>query len=147
MGRVSTAYAAPLLVVLLAVSPLTLAISERGVTAQASTVGLGAEDLEKALELASPQTRTCVACHRTVTPGIVYEWLRSRHAWSKPDNVIPMIYERIGAKDVTIAEKFRGYPYSVGCYECHGMFADAKRPDVVNHFGIDMVTISDRQGL
>ncbi|MCE4628602.1 MAG: multiheme cytochrome [Desulfurococcales archaeon] len=96
--------------------------------------------LQQALAMASPETRQCINCHLSVTPGIVYDWLKSEHAWNKPANVSE-IYEAIQA-DYQIAEKFQNYNYTVGCYECHGMFKEQDRPDIAeNHFGFQIVTI------
>ena len=96
--------------------------------------------LEEALSKASPQTRECIQCHLQETPGIVYDWLGSEHAWSKPSDVLEL-YAKIGY-DASIADKFNGYNYTIGCYECHGMFKESDRPDIAtSHFGYEIVTI------
>lgn len=101
--------------------------------------------LSQALETASPETQKCIQCHLTVTPQIVYDWLRSKHARYTPDNVTHL-YEKLGVEAV-VAEKFQGYPYTVGCYECHGMFKEPDRADVINHMGqfdiVPIVTLKD----
>ena len=89
----------------------------------------------------SPKTRACIGCHLSVTPNIVYDWLRSKHAWHKPIDVY-QLYAAIGYKNARLASKFEDYPYVVGCYECHGMFKDQDRPDIIrDHFGYRIVTI------
>jgi hypothetical protein len=95
--------------------------------------------------LVSPQTQTCISCHIQVTPDIVWEWINSKHAWHRPADVIKL-YQKIGATQWAsldkIAPKFRNYKYDVGCYECHGMFHDQDRPDIIpNHNGFKIVTI------
>ncbi len=96
--------------------------------------------LNQVLKNVSPQSRACIACHVQVTPGIVYDWLNSKHAHNVPAKVYDL-YRAIGDNNEKIAPKFEGYKYVVGCYECHGMFKDKDRPDVVNHFGFNIVTI------
>ncbi|MCE4617486.1 MAG: alanine-zipper protein, partial [Desulfurococcales archaeon] len=96
--------------------------------------------LQQALQNASPETQQCINCHIQYTPGIVYDWLKSEHSKHIPADVLG-IYEAIGYDNVTLADKFQGYNYTVGCYECHGMFKEANRPDVANHFGFQITTI------
>ena len=50
----------------------------------------------------SPETRACIGCHLSVTPDIVYDWLRSKHAWHRPADVYNL-YAAIGYKDVRLA--------------------------------------------
>jgi len=89
----------------------------------------------------SPQTKACIGCHLSVTPGIVYDWLRSKHAWHTPNDIYKL-YKAIGYDNPYLAPKFQDYPYVVGCYECHGMFKDPKRPDIIqDHFGYKIVVI------
>ncbi len=96
--------------------------------------------LEDAMQKASPETQECIKCHLKETPGIVFDWLGSQHAWSKPEDVLTL-YSRLGFES-QIDPKFEGYQYTVGCYECHGMFKEQDRPDVAeNHFGYKIVTI------
>ncbi len=98
------------------------------------------EELKKALLKASPNTRICINCHIQVTPGVVFDWLKSKHAKETPEE-LEELYEKIG-EEATIEAKFQGYPYTVGCYECHAMFKDRDRPDIAtNHFGFQIVTI------
>jgi uncharacterized coiled-coil protein SlyX len=98
--------------------------------------------LEKALERASPETKACISCHQRVTPMIVYDWLRSKHAWSTPGELSDL-YSRLGEQHwlANVSDWAREYRYTVGCFECHGKFKVHDRPDVVNHFGFNIVTI------
>ncbi len=104
-----------------------------------------AKELQELLnsDKVSPQTKTCIQCHIQYTPGIVYDWLRSKHA-HMPAAAAGKIYDMIGQpqwKD-KISPKFKNYKYVVGCYECHGMFKVQDRPDIINnHFGFKIVTI------
>ncbi len=130
-----------IVMILMLASPIASGFMGKSLTAQAGAPSnLSPEVLEDALALASPETQQCIECHVDVTPGIVYDWLGSEHAWSTPAQVAE-IYTAIGA-NFTLADKFQDYPYTVGCYECHGMFKEADRPDVAtNHFGFEIVTI------
>ncbi len=115
---------------------LTLAVLAAPAFAEVSSMAL----LQKALVMASPQTKTCVGCHLQATPDIVMQWAASKHAMHKPADVYKL-YAAIGDNNEVIANKFQNYPYNVGCYECHGMFKDKDRVDVVDHFGFKIVTI------
>jgi len=94
----------------------------------------------------SQETKTCLSCHIQYTPGIVYQWIQSAHA-QHPAKDAAEIYKAIGAEEWIdkISPKFKDYDKVVGCYECHGMFADKNRPDVVNHFGFKIVTVVTRK--
>jgi len=65
----------------------------------------------------SPQTQACIGCHETYTPGIVQDWLSSRHSRVIPADAIkkPALERRVSADK--IKDEFAGYV--VGCYECH----------------------------
>jgi len=70
----------------------------------------------------SDATDACLICHASVTPGIVADWQRSRHALVTPAQALQgtQPYRRVSASDLpdsltTIA---------VGCAECHTMNAD-----------------------
>ena len=67
----------------------------------------------------SPQTETCIGCHKIYTPGIVQDWLTSRHSRTTPGEALkkPMIERRISADSVN--ESFS--KNVVGCYECHSL--------------------------
>ena len=50
----------------------------------------------------SPQTKTCVGCHKIYTPGIVQDWLSSRHSKITPAEAaeMPTLERRISAYKV-----------------------------------------------
>ncbi len=80
----------------------------------------------------SPQTQACIACHRSVTPGIVEDWLTSRHSHTTPQKALKqaLLQRRISAETVpsALAE------YAVGCYECHSLNPD-RHQDNFPHMG------------
>lgn len=80
----------------------------------------------------SEQTQVCLLCHKNTTPGIVEDWLTSRHAKTTPDMAIskPVLERRVSSN--TIPENFRSVV--VGCYECHSQNASAHK-DNFEHFG------------
>ncbi len=132
---------------ILSIAALTLAFALLPVLANPSGVGFGdAQSVEataqEALAKVSPETKACLNCHadpNTVKMQIpYYDWLRSKHAWHTPDE-LEAYYRDIFGEDAHLASKFKGYPYVVGCYECHGMFADSDRADVVEHNGFKIV--------
>ena len=103
--------------------------------------------LDEALELASPETKQCVACHLQYTPFIVTDWLRSKMAWSTPATFLEKLYaEKLQKPEIIdkINPNFLNYGYTVGCYECHSLAvqeAAPDRPDMVEHFGFKISTI------
>ena len=80
----------------------------------------------------SPQTQACIGCHSSVTPGIVEDWLTSRHSRTTPENALakPAIQRRMSAGPVPA--ELRGY--AVGCYECHSLNPD-RHQDNFQHMG------------
>ena len=80
----------------------------------------------------SEQTQVCLLCHKNSTPGIVEDWLTSRHSKITPDMAFskPALERRISSD--TIPENFRSVV--VGCYECHSQNASAHK-DNFEHFG------------
>ncbi|GBD98984.1 hydroxylamine oxidoreductase precursor [bacterium BMS3Abin07] len=80
----------------------------------------------------SPQTEACLGCHKLYTPGIVKDWLTSRHAKITPALALkqPELMRRISAESVP--RKFSGF--AVGCYECHSQHPDKHR-DNFEHMG------------
>ena len=91
----------------------------------------GKEELAEQPQL-SPQTRTCLGCHSRYTPGIVQDWLSSRHSRTVPGQAItrPVLEKRITAEK--LQETLSGFP--VGCYECHSL-NPTRHKDNFNHFG------------
>ncbi len=80
----------------------------------------------------SPETQACITCHRMVTPGIVQDWLSSRHSRTRPEDALKrrLAERRISADKVPedLAE------YVVGCYECHSQNPD-RHKDNFEHMG------------
>ncbi len=80
----------------------------------------------------SEQTRGCLGCHRSVTPGIVSDWEHSRHARNTPGEAMgrPELERRVSAMRVPdmLTDKV------VGCYECHSRNLE-KHTDSFQHFG------------
>ncbi len=67
----------------------------------------------------SEATEACISCHSQVTPGIVKDWERSRHAKITVAEALKKskLQRMISAKKVP--ERFMNYV--VGCAECHTM--------------------------
>ena len=65
----------------------------------------------------SVETEACIDCHILYTPGIVKDWLSSRHAKITPLEAMkkPDLERRISTKK--LPDELR--TYAVGCYECH----------------------------
>lgn len=86
--------------------------------------GAGAAPVSKA-------TEECLDCHASATPGIVAEWRASRHAQVTPQAALgkPKLERRVSSED--IPESLR--TPSVGCFECHGLNAQAHQ-DNFEHF-------------
>jgi hypothetical protein len=80
----------------------------------------------------SPSTQACIACHSRYTPGIVYDWLSSRHAQATPADAMkkPALKRRISAD---VVSKDHG-KYVVGCFECHSR-NPKKHQDNFEHMG------------
>jgi hydroxylamine dehydrogenase len=75
-------------------------------------------------------TQDCIACHVSVTPGIVADWKRSLHSRVTPADGLkkPPVERRVsGGK---IPERFLGKV--VGCAECHTMNLEAHK-DTFDH--------------
>ncbi len=83
----------------------------------------------------STQSQACIACHKTVTPGIVKDWLRSAHATTTPAEALqkPPLERMFSA-----AAPPKGLSNAaVGCYECHGQ-NPASHKDTFDHFGFQI---------
>ena len=93
----------------------------------------------KTLPSVSEETEICIECHINYSPGIVEDWLRSRHAAVTPEDALkkPEVERRISVK--TLPDDVVG-SVVVGCYECHGLNADA-HADNFEHAGISINVI------
>ncbi len=80
----------------------------------------------------SPQTQACIGCHSLFTPGIVQDWLSSRHSKTTPSDALkkPALQRRVSA-DI-FPDELSGYV--VGCYECHSRNPE-KHKDNFGHMG------------
>lgn len=78
----------------------------------------------------SDATQECLACHSTVTPTIVEDWKKSRHATVTPAQGLkkPELERRVSADK--IPAHLTGYV--VGCAECHTINVESHR-DVFVH--------------
>ncbi len=65
----------------------------------------------------SEGTKACIDCHKDLHPGLVQDWLASRHAKTTPETALktPEAGRRISA--TSVPEALRSV--AVGCYECH----------------------------
>jgi len=80
----------------------------------------------------SPQTQACIECHKIYTPGIVSDWLSSRHSVTKPEEAMkkPALEKRISVN--TLPDELK--ECAVGCYECHSRNPE-KHTDNFQHMG------------
>ncbi|MBI4823574.1 MAG: hydroxylamine oxidase [Nitrospirae bacterium] len=80
----------------------------------------------------SKETQSCLNCHKALTPGIVQDWLSSRHSKTTPSSSLnkPSLERRVSAE--SIDEKLKNTV--VGCYECHSRNPE-KHKDNFLHFG------------
>lgn len=81
----------------------------------------------------STQTQTCIACHKITTPGIVQDWLKSRHSKTTPEEALkkPVLERRISNESLQ-KELMEN---AVGCYECHSQNPDNHK-DNFTHYGL-----------
>jgi hydroxylamine dehydrogenase len=80
----------------------------------------------------SSSTEECVSCHLEVTPGIVADWRRSRHARVSPSEALkrPPLERRFSASQAAPETAST----IVGCAECHQLNPD-KHKDSFEHNG------------
>lgn len=80
----------------------------------------------------SPETESCISCHRTVTPGIVEDWMKSRHSLITPGEALKKkpLERRVS---IERTEESTG-KYVVGCYECHSLNPE-NHTDNFEHMG------------
>lgn len=101
----------------------------------------GAAKKEKASPM-SQETKACLDCHKVYTPGIVEDWLKSRHSKTLPSSALKKAERarRISAKKVAASlEKV-----VVGCYECHGLNPE-KHTDNFDHMGFNINVVVSPQ--
>ncbi|MEW6585877.1 MAG: multiheme c-type cytochrome [Nitrospirota bacterium] len=80
----------------------------------------------------SPQTRACIGCHGNFTPGIVKDWMSSKHAKTLPGEAMKKaaLEKRISAE--ALPKKL--LEHVVGCYECHSRNLENHK-DAFEHMG------------
>ena len=80
----------------------------------------------------SEETQVCILCHKNYTPGIVEDWLKSRHSKNTPEMARKKspIERRISSEVIPDALQST----VVGCYEFHSLNASAHK-DNFEHFG------------
>lgn len=95
----------------------------------------GKKDHEPSSARLSPSTQACIACHGLYTPGIVHDWLSSRHAQTTPADAMrkPALERRISAD--AVPDDLSGYV--VGCFECHSR-NPKKHKDNFEHMGFSI---------
>jgi hydroxylamine dehydrogenase len=86
----------------------------------------------------SQETSACLGCHREYTPGIVEDWLKSRHSMTTPSSALkrPEIERRMSSNKVAPALR----NVVVGCYECHSL-NPAGHKDNFDHMGFKINVI------
>jgi hypothetical protein len=93
----------------------------------------------------SEETEECLGCHEEYTPGIVGDWLSSRHAMVTPETALKRspVERRISADKISEGLS----QVVVGCYECHGLNPSV-HTDNFDHFGhsINVVVSPDDCG-
>ncbi len=86
----------------------------------------------------SPQTQTCIGCHSRYTPGIVEDWLASRHAKTTPANALKVAANARRVSSESIPDALQ--TVAVGCFECHSQNASAHK-DSFQHMGFQINVI------
>ncbi len=93
---------------------------------------------KSAFSVVSKATDECLVCHRTVSPGIVADWQKSRHAQTTPiEAPKKAALERcVSAADIPSGLR----ETAIGCAECHTMNPEKHR-DSFDHNGYRVHTI------
>jgi hypothetical protein len=79
----------------------------------------------------SEQTEECLECHQVYTPGIVVEWMASKHAQETPSEAMKASELEREVSSSSVPERLLNI--AVGCYECHSLNA-ADHTDHFDHF-------------
>jgi thiol-disulfide isomerase/thioredoxin len=95
-------------------------------------------ETSKEIQTVSEETDLCIECHRNYSPGIISDWLKSRHAITTPEDAIrkPEPQRRVSTEAFPDHIK----SVSVGCYECHSLNAD-NNADSFEHAGFNIKVI------
>jgi hypothetical protein len=83
----------------------------------------------------SSATQECLECHATYHPGIVSDWMKSRHAKVTPAKAVTVkgLKRKVSSDQIPEALK----ESSVGCAECHTLRGNAHE-DTFEHNGYDI---------
>ena len=94
--------------------------------------------LGQVTENLSDETKSCLACHRNMTPNIYENWSRSRMSRITPAQAKekPELERRVSYKE--LPEKYQNVV--VGCAECHNMRPDQHK-DTFDHQGARVHTV------
>ena len=86
----------------------------------------------------SEETQSCINCHKIYTPGIVEDWLTSRHSKTTPEQGLKQeaIARRISVEQVPA----KLASHAIGCYECHSLNPE-KHKDNFEHMGFKINVI------
>jgi len=86
----------------------------------------------------STQTQECLECHGDINPGIVEDWLSSRHAQTSSEAALkkPTLERRVSSE--AIPDNLKSV--AVGCFECHGLNPENHK-DNFEHFGYNINVI------
>lgn len=96
------------------------------------------ENTGKALPPVSEQTRMCIECHTHYSPGIVEDWMNSRHSKTSPEEAKkkPEQERRVSAQSFPA-----GFGnVAIGCYECHSLNPGSHK-DNIEHAGMSINVI------
>jgi hydroxylamine dehydrogenase len=86
----------------------------------------------------SKETGACIDCHKTFSPGIVEDWLQSRHARVTPEEALKKVKAEQRVSGTSIPEHLQ--KVAVGCYECHSL-NPKNHKDNFEHFDYRINTI------
>jgi len=83
----------------------------------------------------SAATQECLECHAVYHPGIVADWLKSRHAATTPATALEVKGLGLKVSSPKVPDELLGT--SVGCAECHTLRGEA-HADTFEHNGFDI---------
>lgn len=102
-------------------------------------IGSGQENKATGLKaVISDETQECIDCHEVETPGLVEDWLTSRHSKTTPAMALQKTELEKRISNTEIAGELRSVV--VGCYECHTLNSD-KHKDNFEHNGFNINVI------
>ena len=81
----------------------------------------------------SKETQECLNCHSEYQPGLVQDWMHSRHSRITPEEGLKKAPRERRISSENIPAPLKGVV--VGCYECHSLNA-ASHKDNFDHFDV-----------